>query len=140
MEPILQDIADTYHSQTQVLTCRYNVEEGCRSSNTSNNFKVELALRGCFLRALPTLVLLNEKGKVLEQWEGLQSKEVIQEKLQFHLASTITSTPTTTTATATYTVTNNNNTQAKKKGWVSLGSWQRQEEDDSYMLANPSSL
>lgn len=124
MEPVLQELAKKYDADRQVLVCRYNVEGGGGGNNSvskksQSSFKTELALQGFLVRALPALVLLDTHGKVLKHWTGLSSEEIIHEGLRPHLATACG----VSDATAT-------------RGRIHVGAWQQQNED-SYMLANP---
>ena len=122
MEPVLAELANQYDPDTQVLVCRYNVEGNPTAG--ANRFKVELALQGCLVSALPALILLDAQGHVLESWTGLQSQHKLETAVQSYLQQDVDATTIAADASAT------------QKGTVGVGTWQQQEED-SYMLANP---
>eukprot|EP00977_Amphora_coffeiformis_P002419 scaffold451_cov184-Amphora_coffeaeformis.AAC.5 len=117
LAPIMDQIAADHDDDNTLLVCRYDVAD-TSSSTTSNNLKVDLALQGCLVRALPALVLIDATtGQVLEHWEGLKSRQFINEGLRPHL-------PTIQTK-------DNEALSPQQKGVIRM----RQEQDD-YMLAN----
>lgn len=119
LEPVMEQVAASYDAERQVLVCRYNVQ----GDDGNNDFKLDLALQGCMVRALPALVLLDSHGKVVEHWEGLRSEDFIHKGLEKHLATTTAAVPEPIVA------------KPAKKGLIGIGTWQQQE-DDSYMLSN----
>lgn len=121
LEPVMEQVAGSYDADEEVLVCRYNVQGNDDDINTNNDFKLELALQGCMVRALPSLVVLGAHGKVVEHWEGLQSQDFIQKGLQKHLTAAV---PEPIVA-----------KPSAQKGLIGIGTWQQQE-DDSYMLSN----
>ena len=135
MEPILESIADNYDSETQLLVCRYNVEgdNSTADRRRSTSFKVELALQGCVVQALPSLILLNTDGKILKHWEGLVTKETMDEHLKNHLAESVAQSkgPPVPDITSI-----DSQAQTTSKGLIGMSSWEQQK-DDAYMLANP---
>jgi len=116
LAPIMDQIAEDHHHHHRdgqktnhhnhpikgdnLLVCRYDVDDATTTTtgttgtttttttttNQRRNFKVDLALRGCFVRALPALILLDGRtGQVLEHWEGLRTREEIHEMISPHL-------------------------------------------------------
>ena len=131
LEPILATVAADHAAD--LLVCRYDVDASDNSSSSSSssarNFKVELALQGCLVRALPALVLLDAAtGQVLEHWEGLKSQQQIEEGLRphYHRHNKIMTTTTKSTLSKDKEETTSN------KGLIRMA---KQEQDD-YMLAN----
>ena len=116
LEPIMDKVAASYDDEEQVLVCRYNIKGQDDDKKSSGNFKLELAMQGCMIRALPALLLLNAEGKVVEHWEGLCTEQFLHDGLRPHLQvlEPIVASP--------------------QKGLIAgRGKWQ---EEDSYMLSS----
>lgn len=91
IEPIVQQLARAARPE-ELTVCRYNTD----GLGSLAPFKMQLAMEGCVVRALPALVLLRADPTttgpepsltVLEHWTGLHSREVIEEGMAPHLAA-----------------------------------------------------
>ena len=129
MDPIMKQVADMYDDSSDdgILVCRYDIE-----SNDSKQFKLDLALQGCTIQALPALILLNRRcnGKVLHHWTGLQSLESIQQGILPHL-QVVTARKKMSKGIGTAVA------SSSPKGLIHLASSASWQNDESYMLVNP---
>ena len=126
LAPIMDQVAEDHHDNANnaLLVCRYDVEDSSSGENGKNNFKVDLALQGCLVRALPALVLMDATtGQVLEHWEGLKTRQEINQGLRPHLRQTTVKTS----------ASSDESQASTQKGLIGMAARQKQ---DDYMLAN----